>query len=89
MTRYKNIAAAAFSGVAVLMAPSLAVATLMTAPMPAQSVELPQFNQEVADLRGAFSGFRSQMQLADEAAMQFEQSYGFAATGADRGKACR
>ena len=62
MTRYQNIAAAALSGVAVLLAPALAVATLVTAPVPAQ---------------------------ADEAARQFEQSYCFNATGADRWKGCR
>ena len=39
MTRYQNIAAAAFSGVAVLLAPALAVATLVTAPAPAQAGE--------------------------------------------------
>ncbi len=62
MTRYQNTAAAVFSGIAVLLAPALAIATLVTAPVPAQ---------------------------ADEAARQFEQSYCFTATGADRWKGCR
>ena len=62
MTRYQNTVAAVFSAIAVLLAPALAVATLVTAPVPAQ---------------------------ADEAARQFEQSYCFTATGADRWKGCR
>ena len=61
MTRYRTTAAALFAAVAVL-APALDVATLVTAPVPAQ---------------------------ADEAARQFEQSYCFTATGADRWKGCR
>ena len=36
MTRYQKTVTAAFSGVAVLFAPALAVATLVTAPVPAQ-----------------------------------------------------
>ena len=62
MNRHQNTFAAAFSAVAVLLAPALAVGTLVTAPVPAQ---------------------------ADEAARQFEQSYCFTATGADRWKGCR
>ena len=63
MIRYQNTGAtAAFSGVAVLLAPALAVATLVAAPVPAQ---------------------------ADEVARQFEQTYCFTATGADRWKGCR
>ena len=37
MIRYQKSVAAAFSGVAVLFAPALAVATLVTAPAPAQA----------------------------------------------------
>jgi len=62
MNRHQNTFAAAFSAVALLLAPALAVGTLVTAPVPAQ---------------------------ADEAARQFEQSYCFTATGADRWKGCR
>ena len=52
MTRYQNTAAAVFSGLAVVLAPALAVATLVTAPGPAQADEgvrrfeqSPQFEQ--------------------------------------------
>ena len=62
MTRHQNTLAAVASGVAVLLAPALALTALITAPVPAQ---------------------------ADEAARQFEQSYCFSATGADRWKGCR
>ena len=62
MNRHQNTFAAAFTAVALLLAPALAVGTLVTAPVPAQ---------------------------ADEAARQFEQSYCFTATGADRWKGCR
>ena len=62
MNRHQNTFAAAFSAVALLLAPALAVGTLVTAPVPAQ---------------------------ADEAARQFEQSYCFTATGADRWNGCR
>ena len=62
MTRYQNTAVADFTGIAVLLAPALAIATVVTAPVPAQ---------------------------ADEAARQFEQSYCFTASGADRWKGCR
>ena len=37
MTRYQNTAVAVFSGIAVLLAPALAIATLVTAPVPAQA----------------------------------------------------
>ena len=37
MTRYQNTAAAVFSAVAVLLAPAFAVATVVTAPVPAQA----------------------------------------------------
>ena len=62
MTRHQNTLTAVVSGVAVLLAPALALTALITAPVPAQ---------------------------ADEAARQFEQSYCFSATGADRWKGCR
>jgi len=46
MTRFQNTIAAAFSGVAVLLAPALAVATLVTAPVPVQADEAArQFQQ--------------------------------------------
>ena len=52
MTRHQNTAAAVFSAVAVLLAPALAVTTLVTAPVPAQAEEAvrrfeqsPQFEQ--------------------------------------------
>ena len=62
MTLYQKTVAAAFSGVAALFAPAFVVATLVTAPVPAQ---------------------------ADQQARQFEQSYCFTATGADRWEGCR
>ena len=62
MTRHQNTLTAVVSGVAVLLAPALALTALITAPVPAQ---------------------------ADEAARQFEQTYCFSATGADRWKGCR
>ena len=37
MTRYQKTVASAFSGVAVLFAPAIAVATLVAAPVPAQA----------------------------------------------------
>ena len=46
MTRYQNTAVAVFSGIAVLLAPALAVVTLVTAPVPAQADEAArQFEQ--------------------------------------------
>ena len=57
MIRYQNTAAtAAFSGVAVLLAPALAVATLVAAPVPAQADEVArQFEQPIASPRLALT----------------------------------
>jgi len=46
MTRSPNTLTVAFSGIAVLLAPAIAVATLVTAPVPAQADEAAsQFDQ--------------------------------------------